>query len=375
MKIEQRLFDPAFHGRAFAGDLGGQRPQVVLAFGGRSLLEQPALLAALQRSYPGSRIVLASTSGEILGTTITDDHVAVTALLLERSRAACVATTVRTQFESREAGRTLAQRLRGFGLSHVIAFSDGQLVNGTALADGFNDALPPGVTLTGGLAGDGTRFERTVVGLDEVPIPGRIVAVGLYGSRLKLRFGSSGGWRPGGDEHTVTAAEGNLVFQLDGRPALDLYRIHLGAAASHLPASGLSFPFCTTPAAGGPSVVRSVLAVDENSRSLLFAGDVPPGSHIRFMHASQDDLIEGAALAARQARLEPAAELALCVSCVGRRVVLGTRTSEELEKVRDILGGALLAGFYSYGELAPTGSAHLCQLHNQTMTIATLREE
>jgi hypothetical protein len=377
MKLEQQLLDPALRWQPRGGSLHGLHPQLVLALGGRRLLEQPATLAALQHAYPGARLVMASTSGEILDTAITDDHVAVTAFAFERSHVSGAAISVRSQFESREAGRTLAMRLRGHGLCHVLVFSDGQLVNGTALADGFNEILPAGVTLTGGLAGDGTHFERTAVGLDELPTSGRIVALGLYGPCLQVGCGSSGGWSPDGIEHMVTAAEGNILFQLDGQPALDLYRGHLGESqAAALPASGLRFPFSVAPGGTAPAVVRTVLAVDESTRSMVFAGDVPCGSHVRFMQASHEDLIAGAEQAARQARLGSATELALCVSCVGRRLVLGPRTGEELAKVRSILGpAALLTGFYSYGELAPAGAGHGCQLHNQTMTITTLREK
>lgn len=376
LKLEQQLLDPSLCWNRRGGGLNRTPAQLVLAFGGRRLLERPATLAAIQQAYPVARLVLASTSGEILDSSITDDHVAVTAVAFDRSRAEYAAISVRNQFESREAGRTLATQLRGPGLRHILVFCDGQLVNGTALADGFNEILPSGVTLTGGLAGDGERFEQTAVGLDACPSVGRIVAMGLYGSQLRVGLGSSSGWLPDGLEHTITAASGNILFQLDGKPALDVYRAHLGEAqGAALPASGLRFPFSVTPAIAAPAVIRTVLAIDEATRSMVFAGDIPAGARVRFMQASHHDLLAGAERAARQARLEPAADLALCISCVGRRLVLGPRTSGELETVRQVIGCTpLITGFYSYGELAPSGLGTGCQLHNQTMTITTLRE-
>lgn len=379
MITEQLLHEPSTSWRPHAGGLKEQPAHLVLAFGPRTTLEAPDVLTTLHDRYPRAAIVLSSTAGEITNAGVSGDALTATAIAFASTRIACAATTVRTQFESRAAGAQLAQRLRGPGLRHVLVFSDGQLVNGTELAHGFNERLPAGVTLTGGLAGDGERFDTTLVGLNEKPLPGRIAAVGLYGQRLRVGSGSSGGWAPFGGSYTVTAATGNIVFTLDGQPALDLYKQHLGQRAAALPAAAvpaaaLSFPLCVTPA-GQPSVVRSVLAVDESTSSMLFAGDVPTGSLVRFMCASDSDLIAGAAAAASQARLEPAAELALCISCVGRRIVLGPRTGEEIAQVRHVLGPTpLIAGFYSYGELAPSGSDTECQLHNQTMTITTFSE-
>lgn len=379
MKTEQLLHDPSTGWRRHAGDLQDQRPQLVLAFGPRAALETLDVFETLRARYPRAAVVLSSTAGEITHDGVSSGWVTATALAFESTRVASAATTVRTQFESHAAGAQLAQRLRGPGLRHVLVLSDGQLVNGTELARGFNENLPAGVTLTGGLAGDGEQFDTTLVGLNERPLSGRIAAVGLYGHRLRVGSGSSGGWAPFGDSYTATSSAGNIVFKLGGRPALDLYRQHLGERALTLPAAAvpalaLSFPLCVA-LTDTASVVRSVLAVDESTNGIVFAGDIPTGSEVRFMRASHADLITGAATAAAQAQLDPAAELAVCISCVGRRVVLGPRTGEEIASVRTVLGPtAMIAGFYSYGELAPSGGTTDCQLHNQTMTITTFSE-
>lgn len=375
MKTEQLLVTSDGHIAKTAGTLEGLRPQFALVFGGRHLLERPDIFATLQRHYPGTRLLMASTAGEVADTRVTDDHIVVTAVALERTRVTCAAISVRTQFESYEAGRELAQRLKSYGLVHVLVLADGQLVNGTELARGFNEHLPSGVILTGGLAGDGLRFERTVAGLDEVPTAGRIIALGFYGHRLKTGFGSSGGWSPRGEERAVTASAGNILLKLDGQPALDLYQEYIGRnETAALPASGLRFPLWVMPPGLGQPVVRSVLAVDESTRAMMFAGDIPAGSRIKFMEASREDLIAGAAKAASQAAF-PESRLVICISCVGRRAVLDDRTSEELRQVRTVSGESpMLTGFYSYGELAPVEIATGCQLHNQTMTITTIGE-
>jgi hypothetical protein len=241
------------------------------------------------------------------------------------------------------------------------------------LSEAFNASLPPGVTLSGGLAGDGKDFVITTVGLDEAPAPGGIVAVGLYGEALRIGFGSAGGWSSFGPVRTVTGSAGNVLHTLDNRPGLEVYKNYLGSEAAALPAAALRFPLCITTPGQSNAVVRTILSIDEQSGSMTFAGDIPLGAPVRFMRASYEDLIGGAEDAARQA-VQPAA-LVLCVSCVGRRIVLGQRTEEEIEEVRASFGpGPILAGFYSYGELAPSGEAKACQLHNQTMTITSIAE-
>lgn len=376
MKVEQRIFSPASGWKTCAGGLAGLAPQFVLLFGGRHLLADPASFAAVRRAYPGAHVIAASTSGEITGTEVTEDQLTLTAVALEKTRVTCVVTTVASAADSHAKGSELAERLRGPDLAHVFVVSDGACVNGTELARGFNEHLPAGVALTGGLAGDGARFEKTLVGLDEAPQSGRVVAIGFYGRHLKTGIGSAGGWSPFGPERMVTQSAGNVLHELDGQSALRLYKKYLGDQAAELPGSALRFPLCVTPQGGSQPVVRTILSIDEKGESMTFAGDIPKGARVRFMRASYEDLIDGAAAAARQTGTGAAPELAICVSCVGRRIVLGQRTEEETEIVRETLGSTpVVTGFYSYGELAPSGGAGACQLHNQTMTITTLREE
>ena len=258
-------------------------------------------------------------------------------------------------------------------MKHVLIFSDGSLVNGTTLSETFNQSLPAGVTLSGGLAGDGTDFVQTLVGLDNPPAPGVIVAVGLCGSSLKIGFGSVGGWTPFGPKRSVTASTGNILQELDGKLALELYKMYLGPEADSLPASALRFPlYVTSPGQTNP-VVRTILSIDEEKGTMTFAGDITLNATVQLMRSSYEDLIGGAEDAAIAAAQE--AELVLCVSCVGRRIVLGQRVEEELEGVRAIFGkNPVITGFYSYGELAPSGEDHKCQLHNQTMTITSISE-
>ncbi|MBW3655984.1 MAG: FIST C-terminal domain-containing protein [Gemmatimonadetes bacterium] len=280
---------------------------------------------------------------------------------------------------SRHAGRALAGSLDPEGLRHVLVLSDGLRVNGSDLVQGLSERLPPDVAATGGLSADGSRFERTLVGVDGEVAEGMVAAVGFYGAALRVGYGSLVGWDPFGPERVITRSRGNVLYELDGCSALQLYRRYLGEHAAELPASGLLFPLSLRTAPGEAGVVRTILAVDEAEQSVTFAGDVPEGAMARLMKANFERLIDGATGAARtsgQGIRSGSAQLALLISCVGRKLILKQRTEEEVESVRDVLGRrAVLAGFYSYGEISPFSASTRCELHNQTMTVTTFAED
>jgi hypothetical protein len=254
--------------------------------------------------------------------------------------------------------------------------SDGLGVNGTELVAGLTAGTGSQVLISGGLAGDGPRFERTWVLVDGVPRVGYVTALGLAGDDLVVSHGSRGGWDIFGPERLITKSDGNVLYELDGQPALELYKKYLGDRAVGLPATGLLFPLAVRASGeSGRSLTRTILAVDEATQSMTFAGDMPQGALAQLMRASFDRLVDGAYDAASDADGMPEGPtLALAVSCVGRRLLLGARTEDELEAALSALPpGTVQIGFYSYGEISP-GVAGTCDLHNQTMTITTFGE-
>jgi hypothetical protein len=378
VKVERSRWTPGRGwGPAAPGGLG-RAAQIVVAFAGRAALRDEEPLAALRRAYPSAHLMGCSTAGEICGTEVRDDTLVATAVHLEHSVVKGAQTRLQDADESAAAGERLAAALPPEGLVHVFVLAEGVDINGSALVEGLRRGLPAHVTATGGLAGDGDRFQETFAFWDEAPARGVVAALGLYGPRLRVGFGSLGGWDPFGPERLVTRARGNVLYELDGRSALDLYKVYLGEHAQDLPASALLFPLSVRGENTDPPVVRTVLAVDDEQGSLTFAGDVPMGTHARFMKANFDRLVDGAARAARHSYQpvgEGSPDLALLISCVGRKLVLKQRIEEEVEAVRDVLGPrTVLAGFYSYGEIGPFTPDARCELHNQTMTITTLTE-
>lgn len=388
MKIEQRTWTQQSGWMPSIGGPLGQCAQLVLVFGGTAILQDPQVVGQLRNFYSAAHIFGCSTAGEIRGTKVSDDSLVATAIHFETSQVRTAQFSLCANSDSRQAGEFLAHALPlsvgvegGAGvekLAHVLVLSDGLRVNGSELVRGLMKYLPEGVAVTGGLAGDGARFKKTLVFRDEMPEMNAIAAVGMYGSKLRIGFGSLGGWDPFGPERLVTRAKGNVLFELDGRPALSLYKQYLGEHAKGLPATGLLFPLSVRAKSGSTPVVRTILAVDEKECSMTFAGDVPEGAHARLTKSNVDRLVDGAVGAARASCLPGGLnpDLAILISCVGRKLVLKQRVEEEIEGVREVLGEhAVLTGFHSYGEIAPFSHAERSELHNQTMTITTFAED
>ena len=357
---------------------------VVLVFGSRSTLADETVvgdaLAALRERCPQAAVACCSGGGQITGVDVVDDTLVATALRLEHGSVVAAATTHAAHEDSAAAGARLAAQLPPLGLRYVMVLSDGLRVNGSALVRGMTSVLPEGVTLSGGLAADNGEFAATLVGLNESPVAGRIVAIGFYGERLVVGHGSLGGWEMFGPDRLVTRSVGNVVYELDGQPALALYKRYLGSFAEGLPASALLFPLCLQAHEGAETgLVRTVLGVSESDESMTFAGDVPEGTYVRLMRTSREGLVAGAEGAAAIARsemhgIEP--EVVLLVSCIGRRLVLKHRIDEEVESAREAFGpAAVFTGFYSFGEIAPSLPDGCSALHNQTMTITALAEK
>ena len=355
------------------------RPQLVFVFGSRHALDADGSLSPVRKAFPEAYITGCSTAGEIFADSVFDETLVVTALELGRSTIEHASIELATAGDSAEAGASLAAQLpHPTDLRHVIVLSEGLHVNGSDLVQGLSRGLPPHVTVTGGLSGDGSRFEKTRVIAEGIPRDRAIVAVGFYGPSLRVGYGSLGGWDPFGPERLVTRSQGNVLFELDGQSALALYKKYLGDQADELPASGLLFPLAIRDKNSHSSVVRTILAVDETGDSMTFAGDIPPGCYARLMKANFDRLVDGAVGAARISydAVGGSPEVALLISCVGRKMVLKQRIEEEVEGVREIVGPeTVLAGFYSYGEISPFTPNARCELHNQTMTVTTLSEQ
>ena len=352
-------------------------PQLILVFWSLTTDQAAHPIKDLKQLFPEATIMGCSSFGEIIDTQV--HHGTVTATLVEFESATVVGTktNISDHADSMQLGATLAQALPAEGLRHVLAFSDPLSINGSDLAKGIIHSLPNSVSVTGGMACHSENTKEIYTLLDDAPNKGEAVAVGLYGESLKIGYASRGGWDALGPERLITKSESNVLYELDDEPALAVYENYLGKHAEGLPATGLLFPLSIRKKGSDRNLTRAVIDIDREEQTITFAGDIPQGTFAQLMMSNFDRLVDGATTAAQVAsQAQETSGLALLVSCMARKVLLKQRVSEEIEAVRDVFGEApVIAGFYSYGELAPFSNGGPCYLHNETMTITTIDEE
>jgi hypothetical protein len=350
---------------------------LVLILGNRFLLEDEMNYKELRKRFPDGHLVFGSSCGELVGSSVNHEHITVTAIELERTTFEVKTFNIKeSKGDSEIAGREVVKKLNPKGLKHIFVISEGSFVNGSALTKGMQEALPK-VLITGGLCGDDARFEKTLASYNEIPKEGEIIIIGFYGATFEASFSIYSGWTPFGPERLVTKAESNILYEIDGKSALDLYKKYLGDKAKDLPSSALIYPLNIKSKENQQSFVRTILNIDEEKNTMILAGDVPLNSSVQLMMTNMNNIAaasETAAIRAMQGR-DAAPQLAILVSCIGRKLVLNQRVEEEIEEVRNVIGDeVVISGMYSYGEIAPFYGERSCKLHNQTMAITLISE-
>ena len=354
------------------------KTQLAIVFGSGDLAGSITNYEVIRSRFPNADIVSCSTAGEIIGEEVFDDTLIVTAIQFEKAKIRCIKTSVDEQADSFETGKYLFNSLNTEDLTGLFIISDGTKINGSEIVNGLNLNNHKHLPITGGLAGDAARFSKTVVGLNESASEGHIVAVGFYGNDIKIGHSSLGGWDEFGKERIITKSDKNVLFEIDGAVALDLYKEYLGPYAEELPGSALLFPLSIRLENSDRNLVRTILSVNDAEKSMTFAGNLPEGSKVRFMKANFEKLISASATAAENSfdKTKSSPDLAILISCVGRKLILQERTEDELIAAKKIFGNnTCITGFYSYGEISPFNQLSNCELHNQTMTITTFSEQ
>lgn len=350
---------------------------LVFVFGDRFQLENPEIINNVKKQFPYEHIVYGSTSGEIIDENVFDESIVVCAIEFEKTEFIIkTANILDFNKDSKELGKELMSQLPQENLKHVFVISEGSFVNGSALINGleeFNKEL----TITGGMCGDGALFKKTISSYQTNPKQGEVIIIGFYGETFEVSFASVGGWIPFGPERIITKSEGNILYEIDNLPALDLYSKYLGDKASELPQASLLFPLNVKAEGKKYPVVRTILSINSEDNSMVLAGDVPENSKVQLMMSSVDQIAGGAYDAAKLAmdNRNKSPQLGILISCIGRKLILDQRVEEEVDEVRNVLGGnAKLIGFYSYGEIAPFHGEINSELHNQTMTLTLISE-
>ncbi len=351
---------------------------LVLVFGNRYLLEDKKIYDEVRDMFKDGHIVFGSTAGDITSKHVEEKSITITAIEFERANFLIKRVNVlESNKNSFDTGKELINQLSKEGLKHVFIVSEGRFVNGSELTQGMNSATDNNLLITGGLCGDNARFEKTIASYNQTPKAGEVVAIGLYGESLEVSFSINGGWTPFGPERIVTKSIANVLYELDNKPALDLYKKYLGDKSKELPGAALLYPLKVKSDKEDKSIVRTILNINEEDHSMILAGNVSEGQKVQLMMTHVDNIVNASELAAINANKfrtnKP--ELAILVSCVGRKLVLDQRVEEEVEEVIEAIGNDItVCGMYSYGEIAPFDGEIKCQLHNQTMTVTLISE-
>lgn len=356
----------------------GQTPDVVLVFA--SAAHDPAaVLEGMWSRLPASVRLLGCTSFAEIG----DDGAvveSVTAMALSFD-------TVQWQVyrvdpidgTSADAGRMLAEQMVDFDPSLVITLPDGLRLNSTKFVAAMQEVLGRRPVI-GGLSADDLSFDRTAELFDRDVLRGGAVALALRGP---IVFASSAmaGFQPVGVTRTCTRVEHDKrIVELDGHPALDLYREFLGPDVAERPNIGTEFPLAMVESPNADymasderfQVIRAVRELDAKRGSLACGGDVYEGAKVRMTRGTKDDLIAAAVEATAQARRAvPNPVVGLFFNCAGRKLVLGARYPAEVRAAFDALGPDVAKiGFYTFGEIAPVAGANM--YHDETFTLALL---
>ena len=351
---------------------------LVLVFGNKFLLEDTSIYENMKDLFPGGHFVFGSSSGDITKESVENDGLVVTAIEFEKTKFEIKTSNVlNSDLDSFKTGKDLLDSFDKEGLKYMFVVSEGSFINGSDLTKGMNSSMEDNILITGGLCGDDARFESTVASYNENPKQGEMVAIGFYGEELEVTFSIYGGWTPFGPERTVTKSKGNILYELDNMPALDLYKKYLGEKSKDLPSAALLYPLNVKSINEKQSIVRTILNINEEDNAMILAGNIAENAKVQLMMTNVDNIANASERAAIQAKelRETKAQLAILVSCIGRKLVLDQRVEEEVEEVVEVVDeDTTVCGFYSYGEIAPFHGETSCRLHNQTMTITLISE-
>lgn len=352
---------------------------LVLMFGAKEFICNKKVFDIIKNKYSQAYIIGCTTAGEIYKDQVNDHTLTVTSIQFENTEIKFFSSEIEDIGADYKKGLEIAKLIPTENLAHLFVLAEGENINGSKIVEGLVDGLPEHAKITGGLAGNGNTFKETYVISNDYAKQNQIAVVAFYGDKIKIGYGSVGGWDTFGIERFVTKSEGNVVYELDGRPILDLYNDYLGEYSKDLPAIGLLFPLNVRSSDNVYNYVRAVVGVNRENKSLRFFGEVPQGYYARLMYGNSNNLIHGAMEAAENSLKSIDSKnqkIAILVSCVARRVLLNQMTDEEIEAVRNVFGNDVtFTGFYSYGEIAPSHKERITEFHNQTMTITLIGED
>ena len=359
------------------GQLDGATPKAALLFMAADY-DADVVLRHIQERWPGLPIIGSSTAGEVSSQLGYREESVCLTLLAGEGFEACVGRGLDTRDDLDGAVKQAVSALGDAVPKLAIMICSPFCANAEAIARTLHRELGErACPIVGGLSGDHQMTESTRQFCGEWSDFDSVSVIFLTGD-LVASWGVASGWFPIGNRHTVTRSEGNKIFEIDGRPALEIYQSFWGDRVS-----GNLGEFPLAVCVDGPDddyFLRAAMSLDELEGSVSFAGDVPQGSTVRLTEVLPEGLLSGTEQSVRNAAArfdgeEPS--LALLFSCAARKWVLGTRAEEEIEHLMRSFDDSRLpalsvSGFYAFGEICPLDEDGPPMLHNETCVTVLL---
>ncbi|MGQ9920319.1 MAG: FIST signal transduction protein [Desulfobacca sp.] len=340
--------------------------------------ELPAFLQGVTEALGTQQLIGCTTDGEISCQGFTTNTAVLGGIVTDQITFS-LAGAMGLEGRAEQAGVELAQSLPP-ETRYLQLFSDGLKGNGCAILRGIMRVLGTDLPITGGTAGDYGRFHRTWQFLGNRLLTDAAVAIGFAGD-FGVGTGVRSGWSPIGLAKKVTRSAGNILYELGGQPALEVYERFLGKHAAKLPAVGVEYPLGLTGnldkcADDEYLLLRATMSVNRQDGSITFAGEIPEGAQVRLTCGDITSVLQAAEEAANMALVGLEGRVPALIffySCMARKIILGRRTKEEIQIVREIIGQDLpVLGFYTYGEFCPLRQGGCSYLHNETVTVSVI---
>lgn len=346
-------------------EAGGITPDLVIVFSSVRY-DQKELIRGVREVAPQSLMSGCSDAGEITNRGPMKESVVVMAI---KSDTVTFTTALGMDVKAgpRNAGQAVARAIKENApapLRALAMFPDVLVGNGADIVRGVLDTMGAHFPVVGGAAGDDFLFQKTFQYHNGEVVSGAVAGVGFSGN-FSMGIGMRHGWVPIGMPMKVTKAEGAVLHELDGRPAVSIYEDYFGENTEDLRKEPLArmaitYPLGIKVGESEEYLIRDPITVDEKG-SITCAAEIPEGSEVRLMIGSKEKAIEAAQEAARHLMSEFETEktspkFVLMFNCIAREKLFGQKANEEIQAVMDILGRDVpLIGFYTYGEQAPLG--------------------
>ena len=319
-----------------------------------------------------------TTAGEIVDDHLYEDSIAV--LLMDLTPSSYLIKTAEHQVDDvYQAAYSLGETAkRQFENPALLILSGGITVNAEMIIGGLQDGAGKNLPIYGGLAGDDLALKSTIAFSHDEASDNCLAMLAIDTDKVLLKGLAISGWKPVGGINTITQAEGNVIYGINGEPAYDVFIRYFGFSESgdkvdQLVTIQTNYPLQLL-RKEGYAVLRSPILVDEESRSITLAAGVEEGEQFCFSNSPGFEVIEETVNEFGLLRKDfPEADALILFSCKGRHGAFGPMLEDEVRGIHEQWGKPMI-GLLTYGEFGDNGKGS-CEFHNETCSLVILKEK